>query len=143
MKIIDILNKMANGELEDGFKFNFGDTYTYNKNTDSIKDKEGIAIGNIYCIENILDCKVEVIEEKKEIEELHEYKNIGYSECDIKTNREKLNEVIRAVNKINKDLEKGQTLNIEIDEETISNAIKKARNYLEREEEQNGRNKKH
>lgn len=75
-----------------------------------------------------------VIEEKKEIEELHEYKNIGYSECDIKTNREKLNEVIRAVNKINKDLEKGQTLNIEIDEETISNAIKKARNYLEREE---------
>ena len=134
MKIIDILNKMANGELEDGFKFNFGDTYTYNKNTDSIKDKEGIAIGNIYCIENILDCKVEVIEEKKEIEELHEYKNIGYSECDIKTNREKLNEVIRAVNKINKDLEKGQTLNIEIDEETISNAIKKARNYLEREE---------
>ena len=134
MKIIDILNKMANGELEDGFKFNFGDTYTYNKNTDSIKDKEGIAIGNIYCIENILDCKVEVIEEKKEIEELHEYKNIGYSECDIKTNREKLNEVIRAVNKINKDLEKGQTLNIEIDEETISNANKKARNYLEREE---------
>ena len=134
MKIIDILNKMANGELEDGFKFNFGDTYTYNKNTDSIKDKEGIAIGNIYCIENILDCKVEVIEEKKEIEELHEYKNIGYSECDIKTNREKLNEVIRAVNKINKDLEKGQTLNIEIDKETISNAIKKARNYLEREE---------
>ena len=134
MKIIDILNKMANGELEDGFKFNFGDTYTYNKNTDSIKDKEGIAIGNIYCIENILDCKVEVIEEKKEIEELHEYKNIGYSECDIKTNREKLNEVIRAVNKINKDLEKGQTLNIEIDEETISNAIKKARDYLEREE---------
>lgn len=134
MKIIDILNKMANGELEDGFKFNFGDTYTYNKNTDSIKDKEGIAIGNIYCIENILDCKVEVIEEKKEIEELHEYKNIGYSECDIKTNREKLNEVIRAVNKINKDLEKGQTLNIEIDEETINNAIKRARNYLEKEE---------
>ena len=134
MKIIDILNKKANRELEDGFKFNFGETYTYNKNTDSIKDKEGIAIGNIYCIENILDCKVEVIEEKKKIEELHEYKNIGYSECDIKTNREKLNEVIRVVNKINKDLEKGQTLNIEIDEETISNAIKKARNYLEREE---------
>lgn len=134
MKIIDILNKKANRELEDGFKFNFGETYTYNKNTDSIKDKEGIAIGNIYCIENILDCKVEVIEEKKEIEELHEYKNIGYSECDIKTNREKLNEVIRVVNKINKDLEKGQTLNIEIDEETINKAIKRARNYLEKEE---------
>lgn len=134
MKIIDILNKKANRELEDGFKFNFGETYTYNKDTDSIRDKEGIAIGNIYCIENILDCEVEVIEENKEIEELHEYKNIGYSECDIKTNREKLNEVIRAVNKINKDLEKGQTLNIEIDEETINNAIKRARNYLEKEE---------
>ena len=91
MKIIDILNKKANRELEDGFKFNFGETYTYNKNTDSIKDKEGIAIGNIYCIENILDCKVEVIEEKKKIEELHEYKNIGYSESDIKRLRKRTN----------------------------------------------------
>ena len=99
MKIIDILNKMANGELEDGFKFNFGDTYTYNKNTDSIKDKEGIAIGNIYCIENILDCKVEVIEEKKEIEEL---KADAYTSP---ATLNKINEVIRAVNKINKERE--------------------------------------
>ncbi len=76
MKIIDILNKKANRELEDGFKFNFGDTYTYNKNTDSIKDKEGIAIGNIYCIENILDCKVEVIEENEEIEEKLDWEEI-------------------------------------------------------------------
>ena len=128
MKIIDILNKMANGELEDGFKFNFGDTYTYNKNTDSIKDKEGIAIGNIYCIENILDCKVEVIEEKKKIEELHEYKNIGYSECDIKTNREKINEVIRAVNKINKQLEEIETE----DTDTVERELNKM--FKEREE---------
>lgn len=134
MKIIDILNKKANRELEDGFKFNFGDTYTYNKNTDSIKDKEGIAIGNIYCIENILDCKVEVIEEKKEIEELHEYQNIGYSKCDIKTNREKINEIIREIKKINKKLEELEPYDIEVSERDINDAIKRARDYLEREE---------
>lgn len=107
MKVIDILNKMANGELEDGFKFKYdNDTYKYNKKEDEIVSIEhGVCLGNYYKVENILNDEVEVIEEKKEIEELHEYKNIGYSECDIKTNREKLNEVIRAVNKINKERE--------------------------------------
>lgn len=32
MKIIDIINKIANGNLEDGFKFKYdSDTYRYNK----------------------------------------------------------------------------------------------------------------
>lgn len=136
MKIIDILNKMANGTLEDGFKFNYDDdTYYYNKEKyEIVSINHDACLGNYYKLESILNDEVEVIEEKKKIEELHEYKNIGYSECDIKINREKLNEVIREVNKINKDLEKAQTLNIEIDEKTINDAIKKAGKYLEREE---------
>ena len=37
MKIIDILNKMANGELEDGFSFGYkGMIYTYYKEEDKI-----------------------------------------------------------------------------------------------------------
>ena len=39
MKIIDLLNKIADETLEDGFKFKYrGRVYTYNKNTDEIID---------------------------------------------------------------------------------------------------------
>ena len=118
MKIIDILNKKANGELEDGFKFKFGEIYTYNKDTDSIRDREGISIGNFYCIENLLDCEVEVIGENKGIEELpHEYyiklKKGCYNKedilngirTDLKMHQDKVNELVREVNKINKERE--------------------------------------
>ena len=112
MKIIDILNKKANGELEDGFKFKFGEIYTYNKNTDSIKDEKGEAIGNFYCIEKILDYEVDIIEENKEIEELNK---ISYDEFKYTDNKhrfdltnieyDKINELIRAVNKLIKERE--------------------------------------
>ena len=135
MKIIDILNKIANGELKDGFEFKYNDLhFIYFKNVNEVQRLEnGINIGRIYYLDKHLNDEVEVIEENKEIEELHEYKNIGYSECDIKTNREKLNEVIRAVNKINKQLEELETSS-EISEEEINDAIKRAREYIEREE---------
>ena len=139
MKIIDILNKMANDELEDGFKFKYeNDIYKYNKKENEIvSDEYGACLGNYYRVESILNDEVETIEEKKEIKEIKELETLSPQSETYKSvvdNREKINEVIRVVNKINKDLEKGQTLNIEIDEETINNAIKKARNYLEKEE---------
>ena len=135
MKGYELIKEITERKIKDNttIKVKMGNTYkaTLKYENLMLKWQSGDFDTSILCS---TEADFEVIEEKKEIEELHEYKNIGYSECDIKTNREKLNEVIRAVNKINKDLEKGQTLNIEIDEETISNAIKKARNYLEREE---------
>lgn len=105
MKIIDILNKKANGELEDGFKFIFGDTYTYNKDTDSIRDKEGIAIGNIYCIENILDCEIEEIEENKEILQLINPDKWKANDKDIVNIVRTINELVQAVNKLTKERE--------------------------------------
>ena len=150
MKIIDILNKMANGTLENGFKFCLEDeVYIYTKGDNSIRDKYHNKIGQTKIIETYLNKEVllfkdnnqEVIEENKEIEELNKISYDEFKHTDTKhrfdlTNIEydKINELVRAVNKINKDLEKTQTLNIEIDEETINNAIKKARDYLEREE---------
>ena len=133
MKIIDILNDLSKGKT---YKFKYkNDIYKFNKNKGIYEST--LCNLNVYYIDLILNDEVEVIEENKEIEELHildegnSNKSL-YEYCSRILIKQ--NELIRAVNKINKDLEKGQTLNIEIDEETISNAIKKARNYLEREE---------
>lgn len=107
MKIIDILNKMANGELEDGFKFKYDNyTYKYNKKEDEIVSIEhGVCLGNYYKVENILNDEVEVIEEKKEIEELpNELINDDWTYYTIKFYK-KINELVRAVNKLNKESE--------------------------------------
>lgn len=107
MKIIDILNKMAKGELEDGFEFKYdNDTYKYNKKEDEIVSIEyGVCLGNYYKVENILNDEVEVIEEHKEIEELpNELINDDWTYYTIKFYK-KINELVRAVNKLNKERE--------------------------------------
>ena len=107
MKIIDILNKMAKGELEDGFEFKYdNDTYKYNKKEDEIVSVEyGFCLGNYYKVENILNDEVEVIEERKEIEELpNELINDDWTYYTIKFYK-KINELVRAVNKLNKERE--------------------------------------
>ena len=104
MKIIDILNKMANGELEDGFKFKYdNDTYKYNKKEDeTVSIEHGVCLGNYYTVEGILNNEVEVIEENKEIEELDEMQIINARP---EINAMKINELVRAVNKLNKERE--------------------------------------
>lgn len=120
MKIIDILNKIANGTLEDGFKFKYdSDTYRYNKEKNEIRSIEyDDSLVEYYKIEMILNKEVEVIEENKRIEELswavylklkkghYNIENIlnGIRE-DLKEHRDKINELVRAVNKINKERE--------------------------------------
>lgn len=101
MKIIDILNKIANGELKDGFEFKYNDLhFIYFKNVNEVQRLEnGINIGRIYYLDKHLNDEVEVIEEKKEIEEL---KADAYTSPDVLN---KINEVIRAVNKLNKERE--------------------------------------
>ena len=119
MKIIDILNKIANGTLEDGFKFKYGnDTYRYHKENNEIRSIEyDDSLVEYYKIETILNKEVEIIEDK-EIEELswavylelkkghYNIENIlnGIRE-DLKEHRDKINELVRAVNKINKERE--------------------------------------
>lgn len=114
MKIIDILNKMANGTLEDGFKFNYdNDTYCYNKEKyEIVSINYGACLGNYYKLEGILDDEVEAIEENKEIEELNK---ISYDEFKYTDNKhrfdltnieyDKINELVRAVNKLSKERE--------------------------------------
>ena len=85
MKIIDILNKMANRTLEDGFKFCFkNEVYTYKKEDDSIRDIHFCRIGQRKVLENHLneevllfkESDVEIIEENKEIEEKLDWEKI-------------------------------------------------------------------
>ena len=77
MKIIDILNKKANEALEDGFKFKYNaNVYEYDKITGFVVDDDGRGIGDTYCIENILNDEVEIIEENKEIEEKLDWEEI-------------------------------------------------------------------
>lgn len=104
MKIIDILNKKANGILEDGFKFNFrGERYAYDKQRDLIKKMfYDELFGEKWLIEDILNDTVEVIEENKEIEEL-KFEEGTYTGEKINQIADKLNELVRAVNKLTKE----------------------------------------
>ena len=113
MKIIAILNKKANEELKDGFKFEYKHTtYTYHEETNEIIDSEQDTLEESWLLGQILNDEVEVIEEKKEIEEL---KKISYDEFAYTDNKhrfdltnieyDKINELVRAVNKLNKEME--------------------------------------
>lgn len=106
MKIIDILVAKANGTLEDGFKFCFRErNYIYNKYQDTIMGtSDDIFLGEVWSIENILNNTVEVIEENKEIEEL-KFEEGTYAGEKINQIADKLNELVRAVNKLTKERE--------------------------------------
>ena len=124
---VDILNKMANGELEDGFSFAYkGMIYAYDKKEDAIENCNNNSIGNNYKLEKCLNdevliykkdekantIEIKVIEENKEIEELNKisYDEFKYTDDKYRfdlTNIEydKINELVRAVNKLNKERE--------------------------------------
>ena len=105
MKIIDILNKMANGELEDGFSFGYeGMIYTYYKKENQIVNYYNNTLGGVYRLENCLnnevlmykeDEKVNAIEENKEIEELTVDDIYDFNHLALK-----INELVRAMNEL-------------------------------------------
>lgn len=110
MKVIDLLNKMANKELEDEFKFKYrGDTYRYNKNSGELENFENDCtnFGDTWRVEEILNDEVEVIEEKEEIKEIEitERDRRIIMDFVIKT-AEKTNELVRVVNRLTKEREK-------------------------------------
>lgn len=150
MKIIDILNKISKNELPDKTRFK---VYSSRGDEPFICEYDTGYPGTIWYIcdsgsrfnykidfMRILNYEVEVIEENKEIEELNKISYDEFKHTDTKhrfdlTNIEydKINELVRAVNKINKQLEELETSS-EISEEEINDAIKRAREYIEREE---------
>lgn len=114
MKIIDILNKIAKNELPNKTKFK---VYTDKCEDEFLCEYDKDYPGTIWCITKngkfnyhidfmrILNYEVEVTEEKKEIEELYENQVLDYGKINIKENREKINELVRQVNKLTKEME--------------------------------------
>ncbi len=114
MKIIELLNKINNGE-EVPEKIKFDNTVfelEENKKEYIFQHENGdcetllYRVMTTHFINVLLEAEVEVIEENKEIEKLE------ISDSDRKVmatftlnNREKINELVRAVNKLNKERE--------------------------------------
>lgn len=111
MKVIELLNKMANDEkFRPTVKF-LTTTYTYDKRMEDYNNNETSEWGvfSDYTINNILNDEVELIEETKEIEEFTSTVDSYHSKeticqyCNAQT--AKINELVRAVNKLNKERE--------------------------------------
>ncbi len=109
IRVIDLLNKIANGEEVPKMFYYGAKTYHYNNYNHSyihynIMDKEEYLTTN-YRIEQILNDEIEIIEEDKQIEKLDG--SIGYlnwnSEAVVITN--KINEIIDKLNKLEKENE--------------------------------------
>lgn len=120
MKVIDILNKINNNE-EVPEKIKFDDTvFEYDKEQKEYNHRKDdgfyetllYRVMTTHFIDVLLEAKVEVIEENKEIEELNKisYDEFKYTDTEHRfdlTNIEydKINELVRAVNKLNKERE--------------------------------------
>lgn len=82
MKIIDLLNKIANGEEIPETIYRFGEPYYFNEERRTYCDKHDTELGHIVAIDMILNEEVEIIEDKK-IEKLDFYEvNGGGDEFD-------------------------------------------------------------
>ena len=105
MKIIDLLNIWVEDRNKLPKKIKVDDeTYIYDNqlNLYKIPKKDYFLISNyLNCVER-LDIEVEVIEENKEIEELD---NMELINARPEVNAIKINELVRAVNKLNKERE--------------------------------------
>ena len=106
MKIIDLLNIWVEDRNKLPKKIKVDDeTYVYDNrlNLYKIPKKDYFLISNyLNCVER-LDIEVEVIEENKEIEELD---NMELINARPEVNAIKINELVRAVNKLNKERER-------------------------------------
>ena len=108
MKIIDLLNKINNNE-EVPEKIKFNDTVfelEENKAEYIFQHENGdcetllYRVMTTHFIDVLLEAEVEVIEENKEIEELD---NMELINARPEVNAIKINELVRAVNKLNKE----------------------------------------
>ena len=108
MKIIDILNKINNGEdVPEKIKFdNTVFELEENKKEYSFQHENGdcetllYRVMTTHFIDVLLEAEVEVIEENKEIEELNDNDIYDFNHLSLK-----INELVQAVNKLNKERE--------------------------------------
>lgn len=77
MKIIDILNKRANGEKIPNFKYD-NMTFIYDEKHGYIDDNEGDSLLSSVCTDfSNINAEVEIIEEKKKIPEKFKVHSLG------------------------------------------------------------------
>lgn len=114
IKIIDLLNKIANGEEEtlpkriklDNHKLEYIGKWQQYIGQDN-NSLSLLSIINDYNYSGLND-EVEILEDNiEEIEELYEFTDINhYDPCSIEANRKTINKLIREVGKLRKELNK-------------------------------------
>ena len=101
MKVIDLLNLMVIGEdLPKKIRYEDEEYYLTSDEETYIGCISHSAIGRRHCLEQCLTDEIEIIEEDKPIEEL------GVDDWELHKQKDKLNEVIRKVNKLKKESDK-------------------------------------
>ena len=96
MKVIDVLEKLANGTLEDGFQFkilDFSDNiYKYKKFFNTIYDENMVTtLGEDACLDALLNNEVEIV---KDNNNLYLKDNASHQEI-----IDKINEIIKIIKK--------------------------------------------
>lgn len=125
MKGYELLKAISDGEIKNGTKIEIKGRFRGDLEGSYFIYDEGSFVFPIYKpdgteyygnveLHDLINFSFEVIEEKKEIEEL---KADAYTSPDVLN---KINEVIRAVNKINKQLEEQETENIDTVERELN-----------------------
>ena len=152
MKVIDLLNKIANGEklpkkilIRDVVYYLINDEYgniVYSQRMNK-KDWEKFIdyrLNITRCLNEevlTLDTGVEISEDNTididNIEELLKIEEYEADKTDVVLNRNKINKVIQAVKQLNKKVNELESLNIEINGKDINEAISKAREQLNKE----------
>lgn len=140
MKGLEVLKKIANGEIKEESRFlDITDKNYYNgtsihtfiyKNNNLIQ--EGIGGTNLLAI---LNHEFEVISDEIDIDSIEELDINNFGHNNMITQQEtwyikKTNELVQAVKQINKQIKELSELNIKISEEDINKAIEKAREEI-------------
>ena len=120
MKVIDLLNVWVSNRDKLPKKIKVDNKiFEYHKFSNlyvTVDERYFLITDYLNCVER-LDREVEVIEENKEIEELDEMQTINARP---EVNAKKINELVRAVNKINKQLEEQATEDIDTVERELN-----------------------
>ena len=110
MKGYELIKEMPNMKLGTKIRrIKDGQIYKLEK-VECKKERRFSRVGNKKGIERFMTYEnmhrdFEVIEEKEGIKELHEHKVLEYGSLDIEENRLKINELVRQVNKLTKEME--------------------------------------
>ena len=125
MKGYELIKEITERKIKNNakIKVKIGDTYKVTLKYENLmlKWESGDFDTSILCS---TEANFEVIEENKEIKELYEHKTINYTQTDIRANREKINELVREVNKIKKQLEEQETEDIDTVERELNKMFK-------------------